>query len=96
MSPLDLHIEELVLHGFWPGDSRAIGEAVQRELSLLFEAGGVPVSLTQPGIDRVDAGSLDFPRDAPPGVVGAQIAAAIHRSLGGTTGGARRSGAERR
>ncbi len=30
---IELHIEELVLHGFSPNDRHAIGEAVQRELT---------------------------------------------------------------
>ena len=33
---LNLHIEELVLHGFAPGDRYRIGEAVQQELTRLF------------------------------------------------------------
>ena len=38
---IELHIEELVLHGFSPRDRDAIGEAVQRELTRLFvEQGG--------------------------------------------------------
>ena len=42
---VELNIEELVLHGFPPGEHQHIGEAVERELSRLFAEQGVPPSL---------------------------------------------------
>ena len=42
---LELHIEELVLHGFAPGERYAIGETVEHELALLLGEQGVPNSL---------------------------------------------------
>ena len=44
---IELHIEELVLHGFAPKDRYTIGEAVQRELSRLFAEQGVHSSLSR-------------------------------------------------
>ena len=44
---VELHIEELVLRGFAPGDRYRIGEAVERELAHLFSEQGTPPSLAQ-------------------------------------------------
>jgi hypothetical protein len=91
---LDLHIEELVLRGFPPAARHAIAAAVERELSRLFAEGGLPGSLA-PGdarnIFRLDAGSFAVPHDASPDLIGARVAAAIHRSLGGESDSGRTS-----
>src|SRR3712207_3298477 len=56
---IELHIEELVLHGFAPGDRYRIGEAVQRELARLFAEQGVPPSLVGGGeVAHLDGGSF--------------------------------------
>ena len=39
---IELHIEELVLHGFAPGDRHPIGDAVEHELIRLFAEQGLP------------------------------------------------------
>jgi hypothetical protein len=91
MAELEVRIDELVLVGFRSGQRQAIADSVRRELEGLFEAGGVPTPLASGrppdaagrGFGRVDAGSLDLPHDAAPEAVGAQMARAIHRSLGG-------------
>ena len=46
---IELHIEELVLHGFSPGDRYRIGEAVEQELTRLLADRGVPQSLAEGG-----------------------------------------------
>jgi hypothetical protein len=81
-SGLDLRIDELVLHGFAPGDRYAIAASLERELSRLYAEDGVPPSL---GGDRFrrDAGAFEVPHGATPDAVGIQVARAIHRSLGG-------------
>ena len=68
---LHVHIEELVLHGFAPGDRARIGEAVRVELGRLFRESGVPPALAEGGVaDRLAAGSFDDGRDRPAGVDG--------------------------
>jgi hypothetical protein len=94
---LDLHIDELVLHGFGPGDRYAIAAAVERELGRLFTEEGVPRGLAEDrdgsdgdfettdatrSVFRMDAGTFDVTHDATPDAVGTQVARAIHRSLG--------------
>jgi hypothetical protein len=72
---ITVRIEELVLHGFDPRQRHAIGDAVERELARLLHA---PAQVAARSQARVDAGSFDVPRDAPPAVVGTHIARAIH------------------
>jgi hypothetical protein len=56
-----LHIGELVLHGFEPGDRARIGAALETELARLLAA-GEPESLTRAGhIARLDGGAFEMP-----------------------------------
>ena len=48
---IEMHIEELVLHGFEPGDRHAIGDAVERELARLLSEHGLP-SASAGGYER--------------------------------------------
>ena len=56
---VELHIEELVLHGFEPGDRDQIAQAVERELArLLLAEGGLPPSVAQNGgLFHLDGGA---------------------------------------
>lgn len=42
---VELNVEELVLHGFAPGDRHPVGEAIKLELERLFVERGVPPAL---------------------------------------------------
>ncbi|MEH1828428.1 MAG: hypothetical protein V7L22_24345 [Nostoc sp.] len=78
---VELHIEELVLHGFEGGDRDRIGEAVQQELTRLF-AQGVPPSLAQGGeIGRLDGGGFEMTASMQSGAIGVQIAQSIYGGL---------------
>jgi hypothetical protein len=79
---IELHIGELVLHGFSPGDRYAIGEAVEQELGRLLALHGMP----GPGhegfsVDRIDAGSFRFRPSSRQGDVGTQVAESVYRGL---------------
>jgi hypothetical protein len=79
---IDLQIEELVLHGFAPGDRYRIGEAVEHELARLFDEQGVPPSLVRgSGIERLDGGAFEVAHGSKSEVVGAQAARAIYGGL---------------
>lgn len=79
---IDLHIEELVLHGFPPGDRNAIADALRGELARLFAEHGVPPSLTAGReMAHADAGAFDLRPGTRADVVGVQIAGAIHGGL---------------
>lgn len=79
---IELHIDELVLHGFAAGDRHAIRDAVQLELTRLFAEQGLDASRLGRG-DRVDvnAGEFQVARESRPQAVGAQVAQAVHRGV---------------
>ena len=80
---VDLHIEELVLHGFEPADHDRIGEVLQRELSRLFVEEGIPPSLTRgAGIDRVEGGPFEAQPGSGAEAIGALVARAVYGGLG--------------
>jgi hypothetical protein len=79
---IELNIEELVLHGFQPGDRQRISLAVQQELSRLFAEQGVPPGLSSGGaIPSIDAGSFNSTPNAKPNAVGQQIANTVYTGL---------------
>jgi hypothetical protein len=74
---IELNIEELVLHGFSPGDRHHIGEAVEQELTRLLADQGVPQSLERSGvIANMDGGAFEVA----PGSR-AQVAKAVYGGL---------------
>lgn len=80
---VELHIEELVLHGFAHGDRYRIGEAVEQELTRLLADRGVPESLERGGeLASVDGGAFEVAPGSRADVVGAQVAKAVYGGLG--------------
>ena len=82
---VELHIDELVLHGFAPGDRHAIALAVEHELSRLLSAQfaeGLPGSFAQSSEhEHIDAGAFNVSPGAHSNSVGSQIAQTVHRGL---------------
>jgi hypothetical protein len=79
---VELHIEELVLHGFVPGDRYRIGDAVERELSRLFAEQGTPPSLVRGGdIGRLDGGSFEAKPGSRAEAIGARVAQGVYGGL---------------
>ncbi len=79
---IELHIEELVLHGFDPRDRHAIGDAVERELVRLLERPGPFPSLDSPlTLDHMDVGSFSVKPGATRETVGQESAHALHRGI---------------
>lgn len=85
---IEVHIEELVLHGFAARDRHAIGEAVQRELARLFAEQGVHPSLSK-GYEaaRVDGGTFSMRQGAKAETIGTQVAQSVYGGLRQTTKG---------
>ena len=85
MRRIDLHIEELVLDGFPPGDRHRIGAALERELArLLSEAGerGLPATWAGGGeAARLDGGRFEMRPGTRPERMGAQIAQSVFRGM---------------
>ena len=81
-SSIEVYIEELVLHGFTPGDRYGISEAMTGELTRLLTTQGLPASFGQSTeATFLDAGSFRVAQSAGPRAVGAQVAQAIHQKL---------------
>ncbi|MFZ3168354.1 MAG: hypothetical protein WA130_12115 [Candidatus Methanoperedens sp.] len=79
---IKLHIEELVLHGFAPGDRYRIAEAVEREIARLFSEQGMPQSLNRGGeIERLDGGAFEAARGSKPEAIGAKVARTVYGGL---------------
>ncbi len=76
---IKLQVDELVLHGFAPGDRQRISAAVERELERLLSERGLPANLQQGG-DRpvLNGGSFAVRPNARPEAIGAQVARAIY------------------
>jgi hypothetical protein len=83
MREVNIHIEELILHGYDPLLRGQIAAAVERELARLVGEQGPPFRLTSNGdLGRQDAGAFDAPAGASPEAVGTHVARALYRSLG--------------
>jgi hypothetical protein len=79
---LELHIQELVLHGFEPSDRYRLVDAVERELSRLFAERGTPPPLGQRrDVARLDAGVFEAKPGSRAEVIGAQVARAVYGGL---------------
>ena len=83
---IDLHIEELVLHGFSVGDRYRIADALQLELGkLLSEASFSLPTVFDSGADLIDAGTFRI-NSTSSRAVGSQIAQALFGGLARKTG----------
>jgi len=79
---VELHIEELVLRGFAPGDRYRIGEAVERELARLLDEQSVPPSLAQGSeVAGLDGGAFEVAHGSKAEAVGIQVAQAVYGGL---------------
>ena len=87
---IDLHIEELVLHGFAPGERYRIGAAIERELARLLTEQGAPegllggreeVSLEGIDVPNLSLGSFQIQQGAKPEMIGMQVAQALYKGM---------------
>jgi hypothetical protein len=79
---VELHIEELVLHGFAPSDRDHIAEAIKHELIRLFADQGMPPSSTN-SMERaqMEAGAFNVTPDCTAAAIGTQTAQAVYGGL---------------
>lgn len=80
--PVRIHIDELVLHGFDPGERHRIAAAVQEELARLVRNEGAPASagIASP-VDNLDAGAIRIPHGSTARAAGLRIGASIYQGL---------------
>ncbi len=82
MKSINLHIDQLTLHGFDRIDRQQVGSAVQSELSRLIREQGLPSSLNQPHtIGSLNAGELKAGQNTGANNVGTQVAQKIYRGM---------------
>jgi hypothetical protein len=78
----ELHIEELILHGFAFSDRYRIGDAMERELARLFVEQGTPSSLAnRRDVVRLDSRVLEVKRGSRAEAFGVQVAHAVYEGL---------------
>jgi hypothetical protein len=79
---INLHIEELVLHGFPSRDRYRIARAIEGELTRLLSEGKIPSALEQSGaITEIDGGAFEMKRGATPEYISEQISQKIYGGL---------------
>jgi hypothetical protein len=79
---LELHIEELALHGFAGRDRHRIGDALQAELELRFAAQDLSSFGDKSiAIGRLSCAAIKSVPGAPPQAIGAALARGLHRDL---------------
>jgi len=82
MRDIELHIEELVLHGFAPGDRYRIGEAVEQELSRLFAERDTLSSLAREReVAYLDGGAFEVTPGSGAEAIGVRVAQAVYGGL---------------
>ena len=81
--PIELHIDELVLHGFSPHERYYIASAVEGELTRLFTEQGIPASLkTNINVPILNAGTFEMIKNTKADSTGNKIAGSIYKSFG--------------
>ncbi len=79
---LNLHIDQLTLHGFDRIDRHQLGSAVQRELSRLIREQGLPSSMNQTHtIGSLNAGEFKTGQSTGANNIGTQVAQKIYRGM---------------
>jgi len=78
---VELHIEELLLHGFSPRDRFAISDAIEHELTRLIGNSGIAGINAGKAIERLDGGRFKVAQGMRPGAVGRQIAQTLYRGI---------------
>jgi hypothetical protein len=82
MQNIEINIEELVLHGFKPGDRYDIGKSLEIELVRLFSEQGVPGVLSENmNVGRVDAGTFHVSSNINMESIGIQTAKSVYKAL---------------
>ena len=79
---IKIHIEELVLHGFAPGDRHQIAAAVESELARLVSDRGLQrMRANSSTVGRINAGAFKLEAGAMPQAAGTEIARAVYRGV---------------
>jgi hypothetical protein len=79
---IEVHIEELVLHGFAPSDRNGIGSGIERKLSRLFIEEGLPPTLGRTkAIVHLDSGAFEAAPELGVEAIGVEVAKAVYKGM---------------
>ena len=79
---VEINIEELVLHGFAPGDGYRIGQAIELELERLFAERGIPGLLSETrNTGQLKAGTINIPANSTAESIGIQTAKSVYKGF---------------
>ncbi len=80
--PIEINIQELILHGFPPADRYKIAEAVRSELARMIVDKGFPQNLSQgTEIPSIDGGSFNMSKNMNAQTIGNHIARSVYGGL---------------
>jgi hypothetical protein len=81
---IELHIEELILHGFLHTDRHRIAQAIQSELVRLLAGKDLPPAFDRNlEFSRLDGGSFVVRTGEKPESTGTRIGQAVYRGIAG-------------
>lgn len=79
---VELHIEQLILLGFAPGDRYRISAAIEHGLAQLIAEQGIPPTIAREGeITSIDGEKFNIAPDTKAEAIGAQIAKSVYESI---------------
>ena len=78
---VELHIEELVLHGFEVSERKPIADGMQQQLAQLIGSQDIPLSALQGEAGTVDAGEFTVKSGASRTSIGQQVADSVYRGI---------------
>jgi len=80
-SAIELHIEELVLHDFAPGDRYSVADAVEQELTRLLTEQAISPAVRDAETSLIDAGSFKVAPGSKAAQIGARVGQSIYQGL---------------
>lgn len=79
---IELHIEELVLHGFTGYGAYHIAEAVEREITRLLQERGLPPSFSmETNVEHLNAVNFNMQQNDKAASIGNSIAKSVYQGL---------------
>lgn len=80
--PIEINIQELILHGLSPADRFKIGEAVRSELARMIMDKGLPQNFSQSTeISGIDGGNFNMLKNMNAQTIGNHIARSVYGGL---------------
>ena len=79
---IELVIDKLLLHGFPPEQRQHIGDALEQELTRLFQERGIPPTfMSNNTLSSINGGTIQVAVQTRPSLIGSHVARALYSSL---------------